>query len=81
MSIDRTAQLKSLHLYGMASVWAEWMAEGPRQPVQPEVWLDRLIEAEQIDRQVRSLRYQLKAAPSRPDWHRLVGNTAIAGAG
>lgn len=62
MSIDRTAQLKSLHLYGMASAWAEWMAEGPRQPVQPEVWLDRLIEAEQIDRQVRSLRYQLKAA-------------------
>ena len=28
----------------------------------PEVWLDRLIEAEQADRQVRSLRYQLKAA-------------------
>jgi DNA replication protein DnaC len=62
MSIDRTAQLKSLHLYGMASAWAEWMAEGSRQPVQPEAWLDRLIEAEQTDRQVRSLRYQLKAA-------------------
>jgi len=62
MSIDRTMQLKSLHLYGMASAWAEWMAEGPRQAVQPEAWLDRLIEAEQIDRQVRSLRYQLKAA-------------------
>lgn len=62
MSIDRTTQLKSLHLYGMASAWAEWMAEGSRQPVQPEAWLDRLIEAEQTDRQVRSLRYQLKAA-------------------
>lgn len=62
MSIDRTTQLKSLHLYGMASAWAEWMAEGPRQAVQPEAWLDRLIEAEQTDRQVRSLRYQLKAA-------------------
>jgi DNA replication protein DnaC len=62
MSIDRAAQLKSLHLYGMASAWAEWMAEGPRQAVQPEAWLDRLIEAEQTDRQVRSLRYQLKAA-------------------
>lgn len=28
----------------------------------PEVWLDRLIEAEQADRQARSLSYQLKAA-------------------
>ena len=28
----------------------------------PEAWLDRLIEAGLADRQVRSLRYQLKAA-------------------
>jgi DNA replication protein DnaC len=28
----------------------------------PEVWLDRLIEAEQADRQARRLNYQLKAA-------------------
>lgn len=62
MSIDRTNQLKSLHLYGMATAWAEWLGEGPRQPMQPEACLDRLIEAEQADRQVRSLRYQLKAA-------------------
>lgn len=62
MSIDRLAQLKSLHLYGMATAWGELLAEGPRRPMQPEAWLDRLIEAEQADRQVRSLRYQLKAA-------------------
>lgn len=62
MSIDRLAQLKSLHLYGMAAAWTELLAEGPRQPIRPEAWLDRLIEAEQADRQVRSLRYQLKAA-------------------
>ena len=62
MSIDRLVQLKSLHLYGMATAWGELLAEWPRQPMQPEVWLDRLIEAEQADRQVRSLRYQLKAA-------------------
>jgi DNA replication protein DnaC len=62
MSIDRLAQLKSLHLYGMAAAWTELLAEGPRQPMRPEAWLDRLIEAEQADRQVRSLRYQLKAA-------------------
>jgi DNA replication protein DnaC len=33
-----------------------------QKPVMPEVWLDRLIEAEQVDRQARSLNYQLKAA-------------------
>jgi len=64
MSIDRTAQLKNLHLYGMAAAWSEWQAEYAIQqkPVMPEVWLDSLIEAEQVDRQARSLSYQLKAA-------------------
>lgn len=27
MSIDRLAQLKSLHLYGMATAWSELLAE------------------------------------------------------
>jgi len=63
MSIDRTAQLKTLHLFGMAAAWSEWQAEyAQKNPVMPEVWLDRLIEAEQADRQARSLNYQLKAA-------------------
>lgn len=63
MSIDRIAQLKSMHLYGMAAAWSEWQAEYTQQkPVMPEVWLDRLIKAEQVDRQARSLSYQLKAA-------------------
>lgn len=55
--IDRLAQLSTLHLYGMAAAWSELLAEGPRRPVQPEAWLDRLIDAEFADRQVRSLRY------------------------
>lgn len=62
MSIDRVTHLKALHLYGMASALLELQAEASRQPARPEVWVDRLIEAEQADRQVRSLRYQLKAA-------------------
>ena len=61
-SIDRLAQLNALHLYGMATAWSELLAEGPRRPSQPEAWIDRLIEAELADRQVRSLRYQLKSA-------------------
>jgi DNA replication protein DnaC len=59
---DRLAQLHALHLYGMATAWSELLAEGPRVPMQPEAWLDRLIAAELADRQARSLRYQLKAA-------------------
>ena len=64
MSIDRYAQLKTLHLYGMAAAWDEWRTEfsAQQKPVMPEVWLDRLIAAEQADRQARSLNYQLKAA-------------------
>ena len=48
--IDRVAQLNALHLYGMATAWNEWLAEGPRRPVQPEAWLERMIEAEPHDR-------------------------------
>jgi DNA replication protein DnaC len=64
MSIDRATELKALHLYGMAAAWGEWQAEYAIQqkPVMPEVWLDRLIKAERVDRQARSLNYQLKAA-------------------
>ena len=64
MSIDRSLQLKELHLFGMAAAWREWQAEygSQQKPVMPEVWLDRLIAAEQADRQARSLNYQLKAA-------------------
>lgn len=64
MNIDRYQQLKTLSLYGMAAAWQEWLAQLPNQqlPVMPEVWLDKLIAAENADRQARSLNYQLKAA-------------------
>jgi DNA replication protein DnaC len=64
MASDRYAQLKSLHLWGMAAAWQEWQTEcaGQQKPVLPEVWLDRLIAAERQDRKARSLRYQLKVA-------------------
>lgn len=64
MPINRVEQLKNLNLQGMAAAWSEWQTEYSLQqkPVMPEVWLDRLIEAEIADRQARSLAYQLKAA-------------------
>jgi len=51
-----------MHLYGMAAAWAEHQAEAPSRPAMPDILLDKLIEAEQADRQARSLHYQLGAA-------------------
>lgn len=63
MPTDLLAQLKTLHLYGMAEAWAEIQAEASRQPpLSAELLLRRLIQAETTDRQARSLRYQLQAA-------------------
>ena len=62
MSIDYATTLKSLQLYGMAIAWSELQAEKPKQAHRPEVWMERLITAEQTERRLKSLRYQLKAA-------------------
>jgi hypothetical protein len=60
--IDQISSLKALHLYGMATAWNELQAEKTRHPLAPENWMARWLEAEQTDRQLKSLRYQLKAA-------------------
>jgi hypothetical protein len=65
MSIDRLAKLKAMHLYGMAAAWAEHQAEAPSRPAMPEALLDKLIEAEQADRQARSLAVR-SARPASP---------------
>ena len=62
MSTDLQTSLNALHLYGMAAAWSELQAEKPRQAHRPETWMERLIAAEQTDRQLKSLRYQLKSA-------------------
>jgi len=41
---------------------AEMGAERTRKPEAPEVWPQRLVDAESVDRQARSLRYQLHVA-------------------
>ena len=58
-------QLKRLQLHGMAQAWDELRAERSRQPASPEAWLSRMLAAELAElaeRQVRSLRYQLRTA-------------------
>ena len=62
MFIEQTTSLKTLGLYGMATAWGELQAEKPKQAHRPETWMERLITAEQTDRQLRSLKYQIKAA-------------------
>lgn len=62
MSIDHSSSLKVLHLYGMAQAWGELQAEKFKQAHRPEIWMERLLAAEETDRQLKSLRYQLKAA-------------------
>lgn len=62
MLANLAQELKAMHLYGMATALSELHAERPRHPPAPEIWLKRLIEAEQVDRQTRSLKYQLRVA-------------------
>src|SRR5512139_207824 len=62
MLAELIAPLKALHLYGRAHGLSELLAEQDRQPTLPAHWLQRLIEAEQTERQVRTVRYQLRAA-------------------
>lgn len=62
MSIDFIEQLKSLQLYGMATAWAELQTMPHLDTSCPKVCLAQLIQAEQTDRKLKSLRHQLKAA-------------------
>ncbi|MCG6869981.1 MAG: IS21-like element helper ATPase IstB [Gammaproteobacteria bacterium] len=62
MSHELTVQLRALRLYGMGTALEELLAERPRSPADHLAWIGRLLEAEQVERQVRSLRYQLRVA-------------------
>ena len=53
--------LRALRLYGMAETLPEVLAR-PRTRISLDALLTQLIQAEQSDRQVRSLQYQMKVA-------------------
>lgn len=63
-------QLKSLKLHGMALSTTELLAQ--KQPPSLLAALPKLIEAEQVDREVRRIRYQMSAAkfPHHKDFAR-----------
>ena len=62
MNHELLTELKDLRLHGMAMAFEELLSERPRKSKDPLAWLRHLIEAEQVERQVRSLRYQLRVA-------------------
>lgn len=60
---DLVTELKGLRLYGMASAWTEFAGQGgiaSHEEIQR--LLEQLVQAEQTDRAVRSVSYQMKAA-------------------
>jgi len=57
------AELKALRLYGMVNAWEEIVAQGKQTAVESSRWLiEHLLEAEQTDRVMRSISYQMHAA-------------------
>ncbi|MBN5380575.1 hypothetical protein JY493_25940 [Serratia marcescens] len=62
MSETILSQLNRLKLYGMAEVWNEHQVARNRRTQSAEGLLLMLLEAEEADRQARSLRYQMQSA-------------------
>ncbi len=57
------SELKSLRLNGMASAWGDLMEQDGGVTVQSSRWLiEHLLQAEDVDRHMRSIAHQMKAA-------------------
>jgi DNA replication protein DnaC len=60
---DVPAELKALRLHGMAGAWGELMAQGGGTTLDASRWLiEHLLQAEDVDRHMRSIAHQMKAA-------------------
>ena len=59
---DISHAFKTLKLYGMAQCWSELTVEGFGVSSESETVIRQLMTAETIDRAVRSVHYQMKAA-------------------
>lgn len=56
------SRLKALKLFGMAARCDELLHKPARHTPPPEAWLSHLIEAEEAERNARSIRYQMGIA-------------------
>ena len=60
---DIGTELKDLRLHGMASAWADLMEQGCRAELASSRWLlEHLLQAEEVNRQMRSIAHQTKVA-------------------
>jgi DNA replication protein DnaC len=60
---DIHAELKALRMHGMAVAWSELMEQGESVSMQTSRWLiEHLLQAEDVDRHMRSIAHQMKAA-------------------
>jgi len=60
---DVQLELKALRLNGMAAAWAELTAHGGDSTLDASRWLiEHLLQAEDVDRHMRSIAHQMKAA-------------------
>ena len=57
------SELKALRLYGMAGAWADLMEQDGGSTIESSRWLiEHLLQAEDVDRHMRSIAHQMKAA-------------------
>jgi DNA replication protein DnaC len=57
------SELKALRLNGMASAWADLMEQDGGATIESSRWLiEHLLQAEDVDRHMRSIAHQMKAA-------------------
>ena len=60
---DVHSEFKALRLNGMASAWADLMEQDGGASIQSSRWLiEHLLQAEDVDRHMRSIAHQMKAA-------------------
>ena len=60
---DIGAELKGLRLHGMAGAWADLMEQGGSAELAASRWLvEHLLQAEEVNRHMRSIAHQTKAA-------------------
>jgi DNA replication protein DnaC len=60
---DVQAELKALRLHGMASAWVDLAEQGGGASIESSRWLiEHLLQAEDVDRGMRSIAHQMKAA-------------------
>ena len=63
MKTDVLVELKSLRLHGMAGAWADLVEQGGDAGIESSRWLiEHLLQAEGVDRSMRSVGHQMKTA-------------------